>query len=64
VRLSCGMNGFELRHAEHALEEVLKHTASPDAQAPGLTRHPKNEGSCAPELGVRMHVELGATCPR
>ncbi len=46
--LPCGRNGFRPRHAEHAFEEVLRHTASPDAQAPGLTRCTKIEGSCAP----------------
>ncbi len=43
-----GLNGFALRRAENKSEEVLKHTATPDAPAPGLTRYPKVSGSCAP----------------
>ncbi len=38
---ASGLNGFSLRRAENKLEEVLKHTAAPDAPAPGLTRCPK-----------------------
>ncbi len=41
VLSACRVNGFALRHSEHELEEVLKHTAAPDAPAPGLTRCPK-----------------------
>jgi hypothetical protein len=38
---ASGLNGFALRRAENKFEEVLKHTAAPDAPAPGLTRCPK-----------------------
>jgi hypothetical protein len=43
-----GVHGFSLRRAGHEFQEELKHTAAPDAPAPGLTRCPKIEGSCAP----------------
>src|SRR5215213_6214166 len=46
--LDSGLNGFSLRRAGHEFQEELKHTAAPDAPAPGLTRGPKIEGSCAP----------------
>jgi hypothetical protein len=38
---ACGINGVVLRHAEDAFEDIEKHTAAPDASAPGLTRCPK-----------------------
>jgi hypothetical protein len=38
---ASGLNRFSLRRAENKFEEVLKHTAAPDAPAPGPTRCPE-----------------------
>jgi len=42
------MRRFWFRMAEHELEEIMKHTAAPDALASGLTGNPKVSGSALP----------------
>jgi hypothetical protein len=46
ILLAIPVHGFGLRLADYQFQKVLKHTAAPDAPAPGPTSCPKLPGSC------------------
>jgi hypothetical protein len=61
--LACRMNEFVPRHADE-FEKMMKHPRHRMHEHPASQVIQSFKDLALPELGVRMHVELGANCPR